>query len=90
MINLIFSHCNSSHAKASEKIVKIVQEKLPFLFQGHLLCAGSIGGRRGSCKGDSGGPLLIFDFEKEAYVQIATVEGARILTNSLLDHDMIC
>ena len=54
------------------------------------MCAGVDVGNQGACKGDSGGPLLIFDFEKEAYVQIATVEGARILTNSLLDHDMIC
>jgi secreted trypsin-like serine protease len=34
-------------------------------------------GRRGSCKGDSGGPLVYFDHSKEAYVQIATVQGER-------------
>jgi len=36
------------------------------------------GGNQGSCKGDSGGPLMYQDLERKAFkwIQIATVQGS--------------
>ena len=70
-----FSECNSTHSQTSKLIEKRVKEKLPQLFQDHLLCAGTTVGRQGSCKGDSGGPLLYYDRRMKHFIQIATVEG---------------
>ncbi len=48
-------------------------EKLPQLFQELILCAGA-GSNQGSCRVDSGGPLVSKDFEADhRWVQIATV-----------------
>ena len=33
-------------------------------------------GKQGSCKGDSGGPLMIQDLESKRWVQIGTVAGS--------------
>jgi secreted trypsin-like serine protease len=61
--------------KASEKIVKIIRESLPQLFQDHLMCAGVDVGNQGACKGDSGGPLMYKDDDIGKFIQIATVRG---------------
>ena len=54
---------------------KKIQEAIPQLFQGHLICAGDDEGNQGSCEGDSGGPLMYKD-DDGRYIQIATVRGA--------------
>jgi len=53
-----------------------VREKLPQLFQGHILCAGTDVGGQGSCKGDSGGPLMYYQRKTNSWIQFATVQGA--------------
>ncbi len=39
------------------------------------MCAGLKEVRQGACAGDSGSPLMHYDFSRVGYVQIATVEG---------------
>jgi secreted trypsin-like serine protease len=40
------------------------------------VCAGNQAAKQGSCKGDSGGPLKIFDTGSGSYVQIGIVAGS--------------
>ena len=56
---MLTSYCNFTHENAI--IENVVQNYLPQLFQPILLCAGYETSEQGSCKGDSGGPLMIHD-----------------------------
>jgi secreted trypsin-like serine protease len=62
--------------KASATLEKTIQEVIPKLYQNQILCAGVSVGNQGSCKGDSGGPLMFKDDESGKFFQIATVRGA--------------
>jgi hypothetical protein len=42
------------------------------LFQLDLICAGYDAAERGSCEGDSGGPLAFFNTTSHKYVLVAT------------------
>ena len=53
-----FSDCNRTYSAASKSKKEIIQESLPKLFQNHIICAGTDLGSQGSCRGDSGGPLM--------------------------------
>ena len=54
---------------------KIIREKVPQLFQNHLICAGSPTDSLGACNGDSGGPLMAKNHATNQWFQIATVHG---------------
>ena len=71
-----FSYCNLTHTKTSVFKESVVQKTLPNLFQDDLLCAGDIVGSQGSCKGDSGGPILISNLFNKKWTQIGIVHGA--------------
>ena len=71
-----FSYCNLTHTKTSVFKESVVQKTLPNLFQDDLLCAGDIVGSQGSCKGDSGGPILTSNLFSKKWTQIGIVYGA--------------
>ena len=53
----------------------VVDNYLPELFQPHLLCAGYKASSRGSCLGDSGGPLMAHNETLGQYFQVGMVSG---------------
>jgi secreted trypsin-like serine protease len=74
-INICFSHCNKSHDYTVGMTKKVVEMFLPELFQPHLLCAGYSASSRGSCFGDSGGPLIAYNESLGQYFQVGIVSG---------------
>ena len=73
---LCFSYCNRTHILSPLSTKEKIGTTLPQLFQNHIFCAGATTGNQGSCKGDSGGPLMYQDSESDRWIQIATVQGA--------------
>jgi len=71
----ISSYCNTTHEKTSGKIAISVEKYLPQLFQPTLLCAGYESAEQGSCEGDSGGPLMVFNTKSSQYFQVGMVSG---------------
>ena len=69
------SYCNETHKNVGGFIQGTVRDYLPNLFTDIVLCAGNSASRQGSCKGDSGSPLMIFNTSEARYVQVGIVAG---------------
>ena len=48
---------------------------MPKLFHASVLCARSELSKQGTCQGDSGSPLWIFDPNSDSYMQVGIVAG---------------
>ena len=48
---------------------------MPFQLYFNVSTTGNTAARQGSCKGDSGGPLMIFNTKNYRYEQVAIVAG---------------
>jgi len=64
----------------------LVENHLPDLFQPSILCAGYESAEQGACKGDSGGPLMVFDTKLSQFFQIGLVSGG--VSSSCGDKDI--
>ena len=71
----IYSYCNETHHKTSGQTASLVKKFLPQLFQPTLLCAGYESANQGSCHGDSGGPLMVFNTKFSQFFQVGLVSG---------------
>ncbi len=74
-------YCNLTHRiEGSSPFAGKVRKSLPQLFQSNVFCVGDENGKRGPCRGDSGGPIVRFDFDGKTsvrrYVQLGVVHGA--------------
>ena len=72
----IYRACNTIHMQSSLQRRVEIEEKLPRLITDDIVCAGTHVGGQGSCHGDSGGPLMFFEVEKNSWIQLATVQGS--------------
>ena len=70
-----YGYCNETHASVGQLMQRTVKVYLPELFQPYIMCAGNQATNQGSCSGDSGGPLMIFNTDKNQYDQIGIVAG---------------
>ncbi len=68
-------YCNQTHIREGE-VMKDIHNAAPDLFLNHLICAGTDIQSQGACKGDSGGPLQLFDFKNLRYQQVGIVHGS--------------
>ena len=75
-ISFFYRECNRTHLASSIKY--LVQEKLPNHFQSHILCAGSDVGIQGSCKRDSGGPLMYLNREEQQCKYFTTTNQSSV------------
>ncbi|TRY69224.1 hypothetical protein TCAL_01394 [Tigriopus californicus] len=68
--------CNITHARAFETN-DVIRERWPQLFPSCVMCAGHSNGGYGSCKGDSGSPLVKFESGEPypRYVQLGVIVG---------------
>ena len=70
-----FSVCNEHYQLFTKNNKDSIKRLLPNDLQNNLLCATSTVNNQGSCKGDSGGPLMIFNWKTRRWILVASVEG---------------
>ena len=70
-----YSVCHETYKVFTHSKKNAIQKLLPNDLQNNLLCAASTVADQGSCKGDSGGPLMSFDWKTRRWILVASVEG---------------
>ena len=73
---MLFRYCDRIYTNIANVHLRIVVKSyMPKLFNPSVLCARSELSKQGTCQGDSGSPLWMFDPRLDIFLQVGIVAG---------------